>query len=126
MLPIVRADERRRTQTPNATMTTHASPTLGATTGLSMWQVEMRAGARGPEHVFDTEQAWTITQGQLTIELDGEQATLNPGDTIILPGGVTRQISADSDALALVCGHGTGIARVPGEPTPRGTPPWIA
>ena len=46
MITTVRAGENRRTETPNATMTTLASPTLGSTAGLSMWQVEMAAGAR--------------------------------------------------------------------------------
>lgn len=126
MFRIVRADERRRTETPNATMTTLVSPTLGATAGLSLWQVEMTAGARGPEHVFDSEQAWTVIEGELTATAAGEHAVLGPGDTIVLPGGAQRQLAARTDARALVCGHGNAIVRVPGETAPRGTPPWIA
>ena len=52
MINTVRAGERRRTETQNATMTTLASATLGDTDGLSMWQVEMAGGSRGPRHVF--------------------------------------------------------------------------
>jgi quercetin dioxygenase-like cupin family protein len=126
MMNIVRADERRRTETPNATMTTLASPTLGTTIGISLWQVEMLAGARGPEHVFDSEQAWTVIEGELAVTVASEVATLGPGDTIVLPAGTTRQVQPRSDARALVCGHGNAIAEVPGEPAPRGTPAWIA
>jgi quercetin dioxygenase-like cupin family protein len=126
MMNIVRADERRRTETPNATMTTLASPTLGTTTGISLWQVEMLAGARGPEHVFDSEQAWTVIEGELAVTVASEVATLGPGDTIVLPAGTTRQVQARLDARAVVCGHGNAIAEVPGEPAPRGTPAWIA
>ncbi|MGB0094604.1 MAG: hypothetical protein WBP81_18990 [Solirubrobacteraceae bacterium] len=41
------ASRRVRLPAPNATMTTLPSPTLGSTAGLSMWQVEMAAGAAG-------------------------------------------------------------------------------
>jgi quercetin dioxygenase-like cupin family protein len=126
MLTTVRREERRRTETPNATMTTLASPTLGATVGLSVWQVEMTAGARGPRHLFDSEQIWTLLEGELAIAGAGRSQTLRAGDTIVLPAGVQRQLTATTDVLALVCGHGNAIVRVPDEDTPRGTPPWIA
>ena len=64
MIKVVRNANIRRTQTPNATMTTLASPTLGATEGLSLWKVEMAAGASGPRHVFDSEQLWTVQAGR--------------------------------------------------------------
>lgn len=126
MLSTIRAGERRRTETPNATMTTLASPTLGATAGLSMWQVEMTAGARGPRHVFDSEQLWTVLDGELSVVVDGKTDELTRGDTLVLAAGVERQISAITAVRLLVCGHGDGVVRVPGEDTPRGTPPWIA
>ena len=44
---LVRAGQARRTETPNALMTTLASPSQGPTAGLSMWWVEMRAGQQG-------------------------------------------------------------------------------
>lgn len=126
MALLIRAGERRRSETPNATMTTLASPTLGATAGLSMWQVEMAAGAQGPRHVFDSEQVWTVLEGQLAAVVTGEESELRAGDTVVLPADAERQLSATTDVRALVCGHGDAIARVPGEHAPRGTPPWIA
>jgi quercetin dioxygenase-like cupin family protein len=121
----VRADDRRRTETPNARMATLASPTLGATAGLSMWQVEMTAGARGPEHTFDSEQVWTVLEGALVLVASGQNTTLRAGDTVVLPAGAQRQLAATTGVRALVCGHGDAIVRVPGEDAPRGTPPWI-
>ena len=126
MVLLVRANARRRSETPNATMTTLASPTLGATAALSMWQVEMAAGAQGPRHVFDSEQVWTVLEGRLAAVVAGEQSELRAGDTVVLPAGADRQLSAITDVRALVCGHGDAIAGVPGEEAPRGTPPWIA
>lgn len=122
----VRAAERRRTETPNATMTTLASPTLGPTAGLSLWQVEMEGGASGPLHVFDREQLWTVLDGELTITVAGTPADLAEGDTIVIPAGVERQVHARIPARALVCGAGDAVVAVPGEELSRGTPPWIA
>jgi quercetin dioxygenase-like cupin family protein len=125
MLATVRAADRRTTETPNATMTTLASPTLGPSGALSLWIVEMSAGARGPLHAFDSEQLWTVLEGSVSIAAAETSVELAAGDTIVLPEGVERQVSAITAARLLVCGHGDAVARVPGEETPRGTPPWI-
>lgn len=122
----VRAADSRRTETPNATMTTFASPSLGPTAGLSLWQVEMEAGIDGPLHVFDREQLWTVLDGELTVTVDGARADLAAGDTVVIPPAVERQITARSDARLIVCGQGDAVASVPGEDASRGTPPWIA
>jgi quercetin dioxygenase-like cupin family protein len=126
MITTVRAGDSRRTQTPNATMTTLASPTLGPTSGLSMWRVEMTAGAQGPRHAFDSEQLWTVLEGQVSVAVDDQTVDLAAGDTIVLAAGRERQISAATAVRLLVCGRGDAVALVPGEDAPRGTPPWIA
>jgi quercetin dioxygenase-like cupin family protein len=126
MIKAVLTANTRRTETPNATMITLASPTLGATDGLSLWQVEMTAGASGPRHVFDSEQLWTVREGRIVVEVAGESCQLGQGDTVVLAAGAERQIHAVTDALILVCGYGHTTVSVPGEPSSRGTPPWIA
>lgn len=122
---LVRAAQARRTETPNALMTTLASPSQGPTAGLSMWLVEMRAGQRGPAHVFDTEQIWHLIEGEAGVTVDARQFVLGPGDTVVLPAGTERQVTARADTQLVVCGRGDAIARVPGEAASRGTPPWI-
>jgi quercetin dioxygenase-like cupin family protein len=91
-----------------------------------MWRVEMTAGAQGPPHVFDSEQLWTVVEGEVSVAVDGQTAVLAAGDTIVLPAGVERRISATTAVRLLVCGRGDAVARVPGEEAPRGTPAWIA
>jgi quercetin dioxygenase-like cupin family protein len=122
----VRAADSRRTETPNATMTTLASPTLGPSTGLSLWQVEMEAGITGPLHVFDREQLWTVLHGELTITVGDTATDVTAGDTVVIPDEVERQVHARTAARLIVCGPGDAVASVPGEETSRGTPPWIA
>ena len=122
---LVRAAQARRTETPNALMTTLASPSQGPTAELSMWIVEMRAGQQGPPHVFNTEQIWHLIEGEAEVTVGAGQLVLGPGDTVVLPAGIERQVSARTDAQLVVCGRGDAVVRVPGETAPRGTPPWI-
>jgi quercetin dioxygenase-like cupin family protein len=122
----IRVTDRRRSETPAGVMTTHASPTLGSTADLSMWEVEMMQGASGPLHVFDSEQIWTVLEGEVSVDIAGDTEILGRGDTVVIPPELERQIVARTEVRLLVCGHGNAIARVPGEPAPRGTPAWIA
>jgi quercetin dioxygenase-like cupin family protein len=125
-MSLITAAHTRHTDTPNATMITCASPSLGGSAGLSLWKVQMRAGARGPLHVVDSEQLWTVVRGEIAVTLEGTAHDLAAGDTIVLAAGRERQIAALRSAEAVVCGHGSAIVSVPGEDAPRGTPPWIA
>lgn len=123
-MPVVRHAESRRSTTPNATMTTHASPTQGATTALAVWTVEMTPGAAGPEHTSDAEQVWTVLDGRARVDVDGTGHALDPGDTLVLPAGVTRRVQAVDRFRALVAAPaGTRAIPVDGEPV---LPPWIA
>lgn len=129
-MPVVRSGEVRRTETPNAVMTTYASPTLGGA-DHALWQVEMAPGAAGPEHAMDGEQIWRAVAGAATVRIDGaddraDDVDLAPGDTVVLPAGVVRRIVADADAgfTAVVTGAGGAHALVAGaEPV---VPAWIA
>ncbi|MFC4057335.1 cupin domain-containing protein [Planomonospora corallina] len=94
-MPVIRAAEARRTATPNAAMTTFASPTLGGA-GQVLWRVDMEPGRQGPPHAFETEQIWTLLEGGATVDLDGEKIDLSAGDTVVMPADVPRQVSADA------------------------------
>jgi quercetin dioxygenase-like cupin family protein len=114
----------RRTETPNAVMTTLASPTLGGTSELAVWRVRMEPGQAGPLHSFDSEQVWTVVAGAASATVDGRAVTLSAGDTLVLPAGVVRRIEADGPFEALVAGRAGARADAAGrEPA---TPPWIA
>ncbi|MCD2195683.1 cupin domain-containing protein [Actinomycetospora endophytica] len=124
-MTLVRRHHARRVETPNATMTTYASPALGGSI-QALWQVEMAPGATGPVHVMDAEQIWTVLTGSAAVTVDGERIELAVGDTLVLAAGRTRQIAADpaSGLTAIVTGRGADVAGGPGrEPT---VPPWIA
>lgn len=124
-MPILRARDARRHETPNAVMSTLASPSLGSAE-LSLWRVVMTAGQRGPEHTFDVEQVWTVLTGAADVELNGEIHGVEPGDTLILPAHAVRQIAAGGGGFeALVAARGSARAAL-ADGTDKGTPPWIA
>lgn len=127
MASVVRASEVRRTETPNGVMCTLASPTLGHSSQLSVWRVFMAEGQRGPWHVCDSEQLFTVVTGGATVSLEEEEVVvLEPRDTVVLPGGRQRQIAASGSMEAIVAGFSRARVTVPGEDGDRGTPPWIA
>jgi quercetin dioxygenase-like cupin family protein len=123
---LVKRADARMTVTPNATMTTLASPSLGATSGRSLWLVDMTAGATGPLHVFDAEQIWTVIDGRAAIEIEGVAHPLDAGDTLVIPGEAERRVHATTACRMLVTGDASATARVPGESESRGTPAWIS
>lgn len=85
----------------------------------------MTEGGSGPLHVFDTEQIWTVLEGELSVQIAGEVRALGAGDTVVIPAELERKVAARTDARLIVCGHGGAIARIPGEQETRGTPAWI-
>jgi quercetin dioxygenase-like cupin family protein len=105
-MPVIKAAESRRTQTANAVMTTLASPTQGSA-GQALWRVDMQPGQTGPLHGVDAEQIWTVLAGGATVQLGAESVVVAPGDTLVIPANLSRQISADPHAgfVAIVTGR---------------------
>ncbi|MDX3456106.1 cupin domain-containing protein [Streptomyces sp. ME02-8801-2C] len=124
-MPVIHHAESRRTETPNAVMTTLASPTLGGA-GLAVWRVDMRPGASGPLHAFDAEQVWTVLDGGATVEIEGGTHVLVPGDTVVMPADVARRVHADPEAgfAAIVAATPGAGASVPGG-TEKTVPAWV-
>ncbi|QFG21094.1 cupin domain-containing protein [Actinomadura sp. WMMB 499] len=106
-MTLVRDADGRRTETPNGTMTTFATPAQGGTTGLAVWRVDMLPGKTGPRHAFDTEQVWTFLDGAATVEVDGRTERVGPGDTLVLPAGAARRMTAGPETgfTAVVAAH---------------------
>lgn len=100
--------------TPNAVMTTLASPSRGSS-ALSTWQVRMEAGAQGPEHRMDQEQVWTVMAGSLTVRTGDRTETVATGQTLVVPADTPRRFTAgDAGTEALVAMPAGGQVSVPG------------
>ncbi|MFD4909076.1 cupin domain-containing protein [Kitasatospora purpeofusca] len=122
-MSVIRSTDARRTETPNAVMTTYASPTQGGT-GLALWRVEMQAARSGPRHTMDTEQVWTFLTGTALVDLDGEELALAAGDTLVLPAGLPRLMRSEDGFTAVVASPAPSMAVNLGTGD-RVAPPWI-
>lgn len=94
-MPVIKAAQRRRTETPNAVMTTFASPTQGEAR-QALWRVDMQPGQSGPLHGIDAEQIWAVLDGAATVQLGTERFTVESGDAVVIPADVPRRITADA------------------------------
>src|SRR5258708_9197482 len=92
-MPVIRHADSRRTETPNAVMTTLASPTQGGA-GHAVWRVDMRPRQAGPLHAIGTAQVSTVLDGGATLDLDVQHLTVSPGDPLALPADSPRRVSA--------------------------------
>lgn len=125
-MTLIQRGQARRTETPNAVMTTLASPTLGGAEH-SLWRVDMAPGESGPPHLFDAQQVWTALSGAATVELDDVAHALAPGDTIVIPAHRPRRILADRASGFSAIATATPQARAAmADGTDRGVPAWIA
>ncbi|WP_406113842.1 cupin domain-containing protein [Kitasatospora purpeofusca] len=122
-MSVIRSTDARRTETPNAVMTTCASPTQGGT-GLALWRVEMQAARSGPRHAMDTEQVWTFLTGTAVVDLDGEELTVAAGDTLVLPADLPRLMRSEDGFTAVVASPAPSMA-VNLDTGDRVAPPWI-
>lgn len=125
-MDVIHAADARRTETPNAAMTTLASPTQGGS-AHAVWRVDMQAGQAGPLHWMDVDQVWTLLSGRAVIVVDGGAHPMDAGDTAVIPADVPRQVLADDarPMSAIVTSSGSGRARV-ADGTDAGVPPWIS
>lgn len=125
-MPVIRHADSRRSETPNAVMTTLASPTQGDAV-QAVWRVDMHPGSAGPPHLFDAEQVWTVLDGGARIDLAGEAVVVGSGDTVVIPAGTVRQVDADatSGLVAVVAAPAGGQVTRPDDGTAV-VPPWIA
>lgn len=122
---VLSADRRRVTETPNAVMTTLASPSLGGS-ATSVWLVEMRPGAEGPEHAFDSDVVWTLTDGDGVLRHGGSERAVAAGDTLLLPAHEMRQLVGGVDGFraVVVAGGASAVTRADG--AEGGVPPWVS
>jgi quercetin dioxygenase-like cupin family protein len=126
-MSVIRTSQSRQSQTPAATMTTFASPTLGAAE-RPIWRVDVVPGApAGPAHVIDVEQIWVFTDGGADVELGGQTHALRAGDAIVLPGDAERRVVGDPETgfSAIVTAPAGGRAwQLPREGEGI-VPPWM-
>jgi mannose-6-phosphate isomerase-like protein (cupin superfamily) len=127
-MTVIRTADTRRSETPSGVMTTLASPTLGDAE-RPVWRVDVAPQApKGPLHVIDAEQIWTFLTGGADVDIAEERVSVGPGDTLVIPGGVDRQVLGHDETgfSAIVTSAPGARARVAGADGEGIVPPWIA
>ena len=122
-VPIVRFDDAPEFDLNGIGVRGLAAPSRGASEAMT-YRVELLAGQRLPAHSHDHEEVFHVIDGALTVSLDGDEADLAGGDTVMVPPGVMHFSYTREDAAATliaVMPVGTVVIRPDGE---RVSPPW--
>jgi quercetin dioxygenase-like cupin family protein len=77
--------------TPNARMQRYPG------SSLAVWRTTTAPGASGPLHHIDREHVVVVVAGQLSASVDGLEHLAGPGDAVVLPAGVARQLRNDGE-----------------------------
>ncbi|MEP7033110.1 MAG: cupin domain-containing protein [Actinomycetota bacterium] len=122
-MPIVKSDDAPEFDLAGVCIRGLSSPSRGALETMS-YRVDLRPGQRLPEHTHDHEEVFHVLSGSITVSLDGEETPLGPGDTVMIPPGVSHFSYADGSLAAAILAMmpvGTVMIRPGGE---RLAPPW--
>lgn len=122
-MPIVKSDDVPEFDLAGVRVRGSSSPSRGALETMS-YRVDLQPGQRLPEHTHDYEEVFHVLSGTITVSLDGEETLLGPGDTVMVPPGVSHFSYADgSQATAILAMMPVGTIMIrPG--SERVTPPW--
>lgn len=81
--------------------------------GFRVNQLELGAGAEGPEHDHTSngqEEVYAVIAGSGVLRADGQEIPLRPGHFVFCPPSVRRQMVAGEDGLSWI-----GIGSAPGD-----------
>jgi quercetin dioxygenase-like cupin family protein len=102
-----------------------ASPSRGAAETMC-WRVEFSSGQQLPTHAHDHEEVFHVLSGRAIVSLDEEETALGPGDTVMIPSGVSHFAytgEGEEATFLAIMPVGTVMIRPDGE---RVAPPWSA
>jgi quercetin dioxygenase-like cupin family protein len=75
--------------------------TIAAGQAMMQMLVHLDSGSHLPAHSHPHEQVTHIVSGRLRMLLDGRPHELGPGDTLLIPGGVTHEADTLEQAVAI-------------------------
>jgi quercetin dioxygenase-like cupin family protein len=122
-MPIVKSDDAPEFDLAANRVRGLTAPSRGALETMS-YRVDLQPGQRLPEHTHDHEEVFHVLSGSITVSLDGEETLLGPGDTVMVPPGVSHFSYADGSlASAILAMMPVGTVMIPPDGE-RVAPPW--
>lgn len=108
----------------------HTWKVTTAETGGAFFVFEdvMQAGKVTPMHHHpDADETFYVLEGEILLDIDGEQRTLGAGGIAAMPRGVPHAFKVTSPTARMLCLYTPGIGedfyRTASEPAPEGSPP---
>ena len=121
---VIRASELASVETPGGNTTAPITTRARGATEISLiWQRQV-SGASIGLHTDDREEVLVLTRGRLTVTAGDEQATLEPGDVVIVPANMPHELANAGNGPAewfLVAPAGRRYFTPDGQ---EWTPPW--
>lgn len=121
-MPILRSADVPEFELGGARVRGLASPGRGALETMC-YRTAFSPGQRLPQHTHDHEEVFHVLSGRLTAWLDGQETVVEPGDTVMIPPGVSHYSYTEQDRAEVLSMMpvGTVMIRPDGEVVP---PPW--
>jgi mannose-6-phosphate isomerase-like protein (cupin superfamily) len=90
-MPVIRSTEATRHEIHGAEFIAYANTGTGSAE-LCAWSLRLPAEQPGLAHKISQEEVFLVTAGAPRVSIDGEAATLAPGDVAIAPAGCLLRV----------------------------------
>src|SRR3954447_24364498 len=91
-MPVIKASTSPTFEIPGLQVHGLAAPSRGSAE-TCVWRITVAPGTPGTPHSLDREEIFIGVSGEARVELDGEDARLAPGDTLVVPAGRSFSMS---------------------------------
>ena len=91
-MPVIKSSATPTFEIPGLQVLGLAAPSRGSTESC-VWRITVSPGAPGTPHSVDREEIFIGLSGQARVQLDGEDARLATGDTLVVPAGRSFTLS---------------------------------
>ena len=123
-MPVRRPDDHPQFDLGGDTITSLASPSIGADESV-LFRIDLPPGGGLLKHHHDHLDVCTLERGSRTIHIDDEPTMVSMGDVVVVPTGAWHFFVAGEDGATLVVTMlaGTKLIREDGSET---VPPWAS
>ena len=124
-MPIERAHEHPTFEIGGNTITSLAAPARGSIEA-ALFRADVPAGGGLTPHRHDHFDVFIVTAGRCEAHVGEEVATLEPGDSVVVPRGELHRIEAGPDGTSIVVAMHPGTQLIREDDGSVIVPPWVS